>query len=118
MSKVIVTTEAELRAAMKRRDSEIIVANKDLAQKIHRLKAIAPPVAIAAITMVGAGALMGPIGLLPGSIVLGLTGAEIVIIVALVLVVGAGLTLALVKDYDEVEFDASGKIVLRRRSKR
>jgi len=78
MSRVIVTTEAELRAAMKRRDSEIAVADKDLAQKVHRLKAIAPSVAIAAIATVGASTLMGPAGLLPTSIVVSLTGAEIV----------------------------------------
>ena len=114
MASTTVSTKDELKAALKRQDSEIVIVNEALAKRVRLAKKVPVPLRVSIAAAVGAGLLLGPIGFLPSTLALAigvtLTGAEVAIIVALILAIGATLTIVLAKDYDEVEIEVGGVV--------
>lgn len=108
MSTVIVTSNRELVAALHKNSPEIIIDNPKLVRGIKRLKKLPVLVTISTVIAAGASFLLGRERASPDLLnieVDSLTGTHIVMIIAIVSVLGVFLTIALIKDYDFIEFE-------------
>lgn len=114
MARTTVSSKDELKAALKRRDAEIVIVNETLAKRVRLARKVPIPLLISIAAAAGAGLLLGPIGILPSTFALAigvsLSGAEIAVIVGLILAIGATLTIVLAKDYDEIEIEVGGVV--------